>query len=89
MNQNPPLIKYSYLYHTRWRRTESNAAIADLTGNSLRIQRQVAELGQRSISRKQEYRKEVEKLLADVTREVRSDAEKFVAVTAALDRMEI
>ena len=68
---------------------ESNAAIADLTGNSLRIQRQVAELGQRSIARKQEYRKEVETLLADVTREVQSDAEKFVAVTADLDRMEI
>jgi len=68
---------------------ESNAAIADLTGNSLRIQRQVAELTQRSLARKQEYRKEVETQLADVTREVQSDAEKFVAVTADLDRMEI
>ena len=68
---------------------ESNAAIADLTGNSLRITRQVAELGQRSLARKQEYRKEIETQLADVTREVQSDAEKFVAVTADLDRMEI
>jgi len=68
---------------------ESNAAIADLTGNSLRVTRQVAELGQRSLARKQEYRKEIESQLADVTREVQSDAEKFVAVTADLNRMEI
>jgi protease secretion system membrane fusion protein len=68
---------------------ESNASIADLTGSSLRISRQVAELTQRSVARKQEYRKEVESQLADVTREVQSDAEKFVAVTADLDRMEI
>jgi protease secretion system membrane fusion protein len=68
---------------------ESNAAIADLTGNNLRVTRQVAELGQRSLARKQEYRKEIESQLADVTREVQSDAEKFVAVTADLNRMEI
>ena len=68
---------------------ESNAAIADLNGNSLRVQRQVAELTQRSMARKQEYRKEVETLLADVTREVQSDAEKFVVVAADLERMEI
>jgi protease secretion system membrane fusion protein len=68
---------------------ESNAVIADLMGNSLRVNRQIAELNQRSLARKQEYRKEVETQLADVTREVQSDAEKFVAVTADLDRMEI
>ena len=68
---------------------ESNAAIADLVGNSLRVNRQVAELGQRSMARKQEYRKEIESQLADITRETQSDAEKFVAVTADLDRMEI
>ena len=68
---------------------ESNAATADLTGNSLRVSRQVAELSQRAMSRKQEYRKEIESQLADVTREVQSDAEKFKAVTADLSRMEI
>lgn len=68
---------------------ESNAAIADITGNSLRVTRQVAELGQRSLARKQEYRKEIESQLADITRETQSDAEKFVAVSADLDRMEI
>jgi choline dehydrogenase-like flavoprotein len=54
---------------------ESNAAIADLTGNSMRVARQVAELGQRSVARRQEYRKEIETQLADVTREVQSDAD--------------
>jgi protease secretion system membrane fusion protein len=68
---------------------ESNAAIADLTGNSMRVNRQVAELTQRSMARQQEYRKEVESQLAEVTREVQSDVEKFVAVSADLDRMEI
>jgi protease secretion system membrane fusion protein len=68
---------------------ESNASIADISGNSLRISRQMAELTQRSVSRKQEYRKEIESQLAEVTREVQSDAEKFVAVAADLDRMEI
>ena len=68
---------------------ESNASIADLMGSSLRITRQIAELSQRAVSRKQEYRKEIESQLADVTREVQSDAEKYVAVTADLDRMEI
>ena len=68
---------------------ESNASIADLTGNSLRVGRQVAELSQRSMSRKQEYRKEIETQLADVTREVQSDAERFIAATADLDRTEI
>jgi len=69
--------------------SESNAAIADLTGNSMRVNRQVAELTQRSMARQQEYRKEIESQLADITREVQSDAEKFVAVTADLDRMEL
>jgi len=68
---------------------ESSASIAELAGNSLRVGRQVAELNQRSVARRQEYRKEVQSQLADVTREVQSDAEKFVAVAADLERMEI
>lgn len=68
---------------------ESSASIAELSGNSLRVGRQVAELNQRSVARRQEYRKEVQSQLADVTREVQSDAEKFVAVAADLERMEI
>jgi type I secretion membrane fusion protein, HlyD family len=68
---------------------ESNAAIAELVGNSSRARRSIAELRQRIIARQQEYRKEVEGQLADVTREVESDAEKYVAAKADLDRLEI
>ena len=68
---------------------ESNATIADLLGNMNRTRRAMAELRQRVIVRQQEYRKEVETQLGEVTREVLSDAEKFVAVKADLERLEI
>lgn len=68
---------------------EANAAIAELMGNTLRAQRAIAELRQQAISRRQEYRKEVETGLGEVLREVQSDAEKLVAVRADLERTEI
>ena len=68
---------------------ESNAAIAELMGNSVRAQRAIAELRQQAVSRRQEYRKEVETELGNVLREVQSEAEKLVAVRADLERTEI
>lgn len=68
---------------------DAQAAIADLLGNTTRGQRAIGELRQRAINRQQEYRKEVETELTEVTREVQSDAEKFVAVKADLERTEI
>lgn len=68
---------------------ESNASLADLEGNTIRAQRAIGELRQQKILREQEYRKEVESHLADVNREVLSDAEKFVSVKADLERIEI
>ena len=65
------------------------ASIADLLGNTTRAQRAIGELRQRAIARQQEYRKEVERDLTEVTRDVQSDAEKFVAVQADLERSEI
>lgn len=65
------------------------ASIAELEGNTTRAQRSIGELRQRVLARKQEYRKEVESQLSDVTREVQSDAEKFNAVKADLARIEI
>lgn len=64
-------------------------AIVELLGNSQRAQRAVAELRQQSQVRRQEYRKEVETQLAEVLREVQSDAEKLNAVRADLARTEI
>jgi protease secretion system membrane fusion protein len=69
--------------------SDLDASIADLIGNTTRAHESVAELQQRTIARQQEYRKEVETQLTDATREVQSDAEKFVAVRADLARTEI
>ena len=68
---------------------DSSNAIADLQGNTVRGRRAIGELRQRALSRQQEYRKEVETQLADVTREVLSDNEKLHAVTDDLGRTEI
>ena len=53
------------------------------------LMRSIAELNQRLLARKPEYRKEVESQLADVAREVQADAEKFAAQKQDLERVEI
>lgn len=68
---------------------ENQTAIAETQGNIMRARHSISEFRQRAIARQQEYRKEVETQLADVAREVQSDAEKLVAVTADLERTEI
>ena len=68
---------------------DSGSAIADLQGNTVRALRTVGELRQRALSRQQEYRKEVETQLADVSREVLSDNEKLYSVANDLERTEI
>ena len=49
----------------------------------------VAELRQRALSRKQDYRKEVETQLADVSRQALAEGEKYQAVSNDLERTEI
>ena len=66
-----------------------NAGLADLQGNTERARRAIGDLRQRALSRQQEYRKEVETQLADVSREVLSDNEKLHAVRDDLGRTEI
>lgn len=68
---------------------DSQTAIVDTQGNSMRARHSIAEYQQRAIARQQEYRKEVETQLAEVSREVQSDAEKLVAVKADLERTDI
>lgn len=68
---------------------ESGSSIADLMGNTVRAQRAIGELRQRAISRQQDYRREVETQLADVSRDVLSEEQKFKAVTDDLGRIEI
>lgn len=65
------------------------AVLAELQANTMRSRHTVDELKQRAISRKQEYRKEVESQLSDTGREVQGDAEKFNAVQGDLGRVEI
>ena len=69
--------------------SDNHSALADLQGNTVRAQRSINELRQRALSRQQEYRKEVETQLADVSREVLSDNEKLHAVTDDLGRTDI
>lgn len=88
------LVKEGYVPRNRQlelerQASESNASIAELQGNTVRSMSSIAELRQRAISRQQEYRKEVETQLADVTREVLGDAGKFVALQDELARTEI
>ncbi|MGP1681214.1 MAG: HlyD family type I secretion periplasmic adaptor subunit [Giesbergeria sp.] len=68
---------------------DSSTALADLQGNTVRAQRAIADLRQRAISRQQEYRKEIETQLADVSREVLSEEPKFKAVANDLERTDI
>ncbi|GAB4405043.1 MAG: HlyD family type I secretion periplasmic adaptor subunit [Rhodoferax sp.] len=65
------------------------SSLTELQGNMLRARATIEELNQRAQQRQQEYRKEVESQLADVTREVQSDAEKLVAVRNEFARTEL
>ncbi|WP_374260677.1 HlyD family type I secretion periplasmic adaptor subunit [Zoogloea sp.] len=68
---------------------DTQAAIADLQGNLQRSQRSIAELGQRALQRKHEYRKEVGDNLAEIYRELQADAEKLRAAAEELARTEV
>ena len=69
--------------------SEISSGLAELQGNTIRARRSVSELKQRVIVRRQEVKKEVETLLADVGREVEADAEKFRAARDDLSRIDI
>lgn len=68
---------------------ELAAAQSELQGNISRAQRSVAELQQKSISRRQEFRAETQGQLAEVNREAQGEAEKFRALTDDLARIEL
>lgn len=68
---------------------ELNSSIAEVLGNTTRARRSISELRQHLIQRQQEYRKEVETQLADVTREVQSEQGKYLALQEDLSRVEI
>lgn len=92
--QTRPLVADGYAPRNRLLELERTladvqATLSDLSGQTSRARQAMAELAQRQQAREQEYRKEVESALADVTREVQSDAQKLVAVSADLSRTEV
>ena len=68
---------------------DANLAIAELLGNTSRSQRTVAELRQKILSRKQEYRKEVEAALAETVRDVDPEGQRYNALRGELARTEL
>lgn len=88
------LVKEGYAPRNRQMEIErvvadTQVSMADLSGIELRATRSIAELKQRMLARKSEYRKEVGSQLAEVSREVQADAEKFAAQKQDLERVEI
>lgn len=94
LEQTRPLVAEGYAPRNRLLELErtvadSLAAQADLKGQSARALLSISELQQRKLARQQDYRKEVETQMSDVTREVQGDAEKMTAVEADLARTQI
>ena len=68
---------------------ETSSGLVELQGNTMRAVASIAEFRQRAIGRQQEYRKEVETQMADVSREVQGEAEKFRSLQADMGRVDI
>jgi len=88
------LVSEGYAPLTRQRELERQAddlriAINELQGTNARLARSIDETTQRMAAREADLRKEVESQLAEVTREVQTDAERIKAVRDELTRTEI
>lgn len=68
---------------------QTNAEIADTSSNLMRAKRTIAELRQKIVQRRQEYRKDIEMQMAQVKQEVDANADKFHALSEEYDRTEI
>ena len=66
-----------------------SASTADLQGNLARAQSLILELQQRAQLLRADYHKEIDTMMAEVRREVQTEAEKFKSVTEDLARAEI
>ena len=88
------LVQEGYAPRTQQRDLELRIAqvtgdIADSQSGMVRAKRSIAELRQRGILRKQEYRKEVDSEMAKVRMDVDANAEKFKAYGDEFDRTEV
>jgi protease secretion system membrane fusion protein len=68
---------------------ELTAAATELEGNTQRARQSIAELRQRIIARRQDYRKETDNQLVEVARDAQSDKGRVVALEGELERTEI
>jgi len=69
--------------------SDVNFALTELTGSNMRAMRGVAGMRQRAIQRRQEFRRETDSNLADVSREAQSEGVRLAAATAELERTAI
>jgi protease secretion system membrane fusion protein len=86
-----PLVAEGYAPRTRQNElqrqvAELQAAVVELQGNLQRTRSTLAELQQRRLARLQEYRKEVEAQLTQVTLEAQADAQRYQAAREELLR---
>lgn len=94
LSQTRGLVKEGYAPRNRQlelerQASEAGSSIAELRGNIARTSRTVAELRHRMVFRQQEYRKEVDTLLAEVNRDALADSERYRALADELARTEI
>jgi len=68
---------------------ELTAAATELEGNTQRARQSIAEVRQRIIARRQDYRKETDNQLVEVARDAQSDKGRVVALEGELERTEI
>jgi protease secretion system membrane fusion protein len=88
------VVKEGYVPRNRQLELERQVAdagntLAELQGNLLHAKHSIEEMRQRARMRQQEYRKEFESQLADVTREVLGDAQKVQSLQDELARTDI
>ena len=65
------------------------ASIQELKGNMARAKQAIAEVRQRLIARRQDYRKETDAQLVDAARDAQGDQGKVIALAGELQRVEI
>jgi protease secretion system membrane fusion protein len=69
--------------------SDTEATMAQLLGSMSQSQANIAQLRQQMITQQQDYRKEVEAQLSDVSRQVEADQAKFKSISDDLARIEV
>ncbi len=94
LTQTRSLVAEGYAPRNRVLELERSVAdiqssLADLQGNTVRSQASIRELRQRATSRTTELRREVDTMLADVSRDVSTEVERLKSAQSELTRIDI